>query len=347
MSKHKRLGECLVETNVINREQLDEALHLQEIKGGFLGHILLEKGWISDKELCKAISEALHVNCVSIDSVLITEEVIQLIPESLAATSRILPLFIHGKTLYLAMENPHDTGAIQLVEFSTGMIVKPLVVPPCQLREMLREYYDIDESLIGESEHGGEQETVHDQKQAESSKNSGKIGEIHLSQRKRLGESLVETALISQEQLDEALHLQKTKSGFLGQILVDLGWVTEQEICQVMSKSLHVEYLHDDELQITPETVELVPESLAASCNIFPLFVKHNVLYLAMENPLDIGVIQLVEFSTGMKVEPLIASPSQLQIMIQKHYDGDTSAGNMPENVTKEESFRVGKKLNN
>jgi hypothetical protein len=345
MSNHKRLGECLVETNVISREQLTEALRLQKKKGGFLGRILLEQGWISDRQLCQAISEALHVNCVSIDSVLISEEVIKLVPASLAATSRILPLFIHGDTLYLAMENPRDTGAIQLVEFSTGMTVKPMVVPQCQLRDMLRTYYNIDESLIGEPEHEREKETVRTQKQAISSKNYEEISGFHFSPRKRLGEILVETELISQEQLDEALRLQKTKSGFLGQILVDLGWITEQEVCRVMAESLHVECFNDGGFQIPQEIIELVPESLAASCNVFPLYVKHNVLYLAMENPLDTGVIQLVEFSTGMKVEPLIASPSQLQTMIQKHYREGNPVGNMPENVMEKQSVSVGKEL--
>ncbi len=320
MSEPKRLGDCLVKANVISQEQLEKALHIQEKRGGFLGQILLDMGWISDKELCKAISEALRVNCVNIDSVLISEEVVKLIPESLAATCRILPLFVHGNTLYLAMENPRDTGAIQLVEFSTGMKVRPLVVPQCQLREMLQKYYSIDESLIGESKHEEKEEFVSDEKPAKVSKNCEELGKIRASQGKRLGEILVETALISREQLDVALRLQKTRTGFLGQILVDMGWVTEQEICRVMSQSLHIGYVDDDGLQITPEVVELVPESLAASCNVLPLFVRHNTLYLAMENPLNIGVIQLIEFSTGMKVEPLIASPSQLRRMIQKHY---------------------------
>jgi hypothetical protein len=318
---------------VISEEQLEQALQRQKKRGGFLGRILLEMGLITDQQLCQAISEALHVNCVSIDSVLISTEVIKLVPESLAATCKILPLFIHDNTLYLAMENPRDTGAIQLVEFSTGMKVKPLVVPPCQLRDMLRKYYDIDESIISGPDHVRDRETVRNEAQKEVSKNCDDIREIQVFQRKRLGEILVETSLISQEQLEAALRLQKSKAGFLGQILVDMGWVTEQEICRVMSESLHVDCLRDDGLQITPEIVELIPESLAASCNVFPLFVKHNVLYLAMENPLDTGVIQLVEFSTGMKVEPLIAPPSQVQEMIQKHYSADKPVEKIPKNV--------------
>ena len=321
MSEHKRLGECLVKANVINREQLEEALGIQKQKGGFLGQILLEMGWITDKQLCQAISEALHINCVSIDNVLISEDIIKLVPESLAATCNILPLFAHDNILYLAMENPRDTGVIQLVEFSTGMKVRPLVVPPCQLRDLLKKYYHLDEALITESKHGGEEKTGRKKTPAKVSKNRADVKKLQLSQKKRLGDILVEKALISQAQLEAALQLQQTRPGFLGQILIDLGWVTEQEICRVMSESLQIAYLRDDNLHIPPEIVALVPESLAASCNIFPVFVRHNVLYLAMENPLDIGAIQLVEFSTGMRVEPLIAPPSQLQKMILQYYN--------------------------
>ena len=318
MSTHKRLGECLVKAKVISEEQLEKALQIQRRRGGFLGQILLELGYISDKELCQAISEALQINCVSIDSILISTDVLALVPESLAATSRILPLFAHGNTLYLAMENPRDIGVIQLVEFSTGMKVKPLLVPQCQLHAMIRTYYNIEESLIGNNENHG---TPESSSPTETKTGCVEIQKLQKTQTKRLGELLVDARLISQQQLEEALQLQRSHPGLLGQILIERGWVSEQQICQVMAEALHMDYIHDDGIEVTPDVVELVPESLAASCNVFPLSIKHNVLYLAMENPLDIGVIQLVEFSTGMKVEPLLAAPGQLARMIQQHYN--------------------------
>lgn len=327
MSTHKRLGECLVKANVISQEQLEKALQIQRRRGGFLGRILLELGYVSDKELCRAVSEALHVNCVSIDSILISGDVLTLVPESLAATSRILPLFVHGKTLYLAMENPRDIGAIQLVEFSTGMKVKPLLVPQCQLHAMLRRCYDIEESLISDSEEKETYESSKVSSQTAPATGCEEIEKLQKTQTKRLGELLVDAGIITQDQLEEALKVQQAShAGLLGQILIKRGWVSEQEICQIMADSLHMDYIHDDGIEIAPDVVELVPESLAASCNVFPLNVKHNVLYLAMENPLDIGVIQLVEFSTGMKVEPLIAGSKQLERMIRQHYNATPSA---------------------
>ena len=320
MPEHKRLGDCLVKANIIKPAQLAEALTVQKQEGGFLGEILLARGWISDKQLCQAISEALHVNCVSIDNVLIGEDILALVPESLAVTCKILPLFVHAQTLYLAMENPRDASAIQMVEFNTGMTVKPLMVPPCQLREMLKKYYHFEEAPPLAPAPAAVAEKARPNKPVKSPQPLVDVKKVQLFQRKRLGDLLVDAGLINQVQLAAALQAQKTKFGFLGKILIDLGWATEQQVCQVMAQLLHVNYLREEHFRVTPEIVALVPESLAASCNIFPLAVKRKVLYLAMENPLDSGTIQLLEFSTGLRVEPVIAPPSQLQTIIRKYY---------------------------
>ena len=313
MPQQKRLGECLVQASVITREQLEEALRIQHEQLGFLGKILLEKGWITDKQLCHALSEALHVNCVSIDSVLISHEVVKLISGSVAVTSNILPLFIHHDTLYLAMENPKDTGVIQLVEYETGMHVKPLTVPPCQLHEMIREYYNIEEE---EENHPDPPSSPKPPDILESKE----FQKMRQEQRKRLGDFLVDSGLLTQEQLETALKLQKGKMGFLGQLIVDMGWMTEEELCQALSEMLQVENVNIEEAQIDLDVIKMIPDSLAASCNVLPLFVEHHILYLAMENPLDTGVTQLIQYETGMRVEPLVAPPSQVRKLITKYY---------------------------
>lgn len=311
MLEQLRFGERLVEASVITREQLEQALRIQQEKPGFLGQILLELGWISDKQLCQAVSEALHINYVSLDSVLITPEVVRLVPDSLAVTCDILPLFEFHNTLYLAMENPDDMGVIQLVEYETGMQVRPVIAPLGQLRSMIGKYYNVNEveQAVSASFSGEEEEITQ------------KITrEIGLGQRKRLGDVLVESGLISQEQLETALELQRERRGYLGELIVDKGWVTEEQLCNTLSKLLQVKSVRIDEAKIDPEVLKLVPESLAISCTILPLFIDHKILYLAMENPLDIGVIQLLQFNTGMKVEPLVAPPSQIRKIIKKYY---------------------------
>ena len=313
MPKQKRLGECLVQALIITEEQLQEALRVQKEQHGFLGHILLEKGWITDKQLCQAISQALHVNCVSIDCVLISKDVLQLISSSLAVSCGILPLFIHHETLYLAMENPRDIGVIQLVEHETGMQIKPLMAPPCQLWNMINKYYQGDDTDDQASE-------VSSPKKEPDLIEKDLFQKLRQEQRKRLGDFLVDTGFLTQEQLTTVLELQKGKTGFLGQLLVDMGWLTEEQLCQALSDMLQIESVNIEEAQIDPAVMKLIPDSLAASCNVIPLFVEQDTLYLAMENPLDTGVTQLIQYETGLPVIPLVASPSQLREIIAKYY---------------------------
>ena len=308
----KRLGECLVEAGVITEAQLKEALSFQKATKGFLGQILVKQGWISDKQLCTAISEAIHVNCVSIESILISPEVVELISSSLAVTCQILPLFIHKNTIYLAMENPRDIGTIQIVEYETGLQVKPLMAPPCQLHDMIEKYYRPEDTIEKKPTSG------------ETSSSDGieeKITrEIGFGQRKRLGNILVESGLLNQEQLEEALYIQKKHKGFLGQVVVDLGWVTEDQLCQTLSHMLDIKSVNLYKIQIDPAARKHVSDSLAASCNVFPLFVKHRTLFLAMENPLDSGILLYLRHSTGMNVKALVAPPSQIRATIKQYY---------------------------
>lgn len=306
-----RLGECLLKAGVISEAQLAEALKIQEESQGFLGHILLEKGWITDKQLCGAISESLHVNCVSIENVLISEEVVGLISNSLAVTCQILPLFVHKNTIYLAMENPCDTGVIQLVEYETGRQVRPLMAPPNELKSMIAGYYHVDEK-------SPDTRAAASTYPADLQKKITR--EIGLGEHKRLGDLLVEAGLISSDQLQQALALQKDKPGFLGELIVELGWVTEAELCRSLSQMLGIEHVNLKDVDIRPDVINLVSDSLAVSCNVFPFSVQGDVLYLAMENPLDSGVILLLQHETGLTVKPVVAAPSQLRHIITRYY---------------------------
>ncbi len=308
----KRLGEFLVESGVITEAQLKKALWLQKTQKGFLGQILIEQGWISDKQLCTAISEAIHINCVSLENILISPEVINLISSSLASSCQILPLFVHKNTIYLAMENPRDVGAVQIVEYKTGLQVKPLMAPPCQLHEMIAYYYPTEDSIP----------KIPAQKRTPK---AGSVEEtitrgIGFSHRKRLGNVLVESGLLSQKQLDEALHIQKKQKGFLGRVVVEKGWVTEAQLCVTLSHMLNIKSVNLHTIYIDPDVKKYVPDSLAESCNVFPLFVKHNTLFLAMENPLNSGILLYLRYTTGMNVKALVAPPSQIRATIQQYY---------------------------
>ncbi|PIE32139.1 type II secretion system protein GspE [candidate division KSB3 bacterium] len=176
MARKKRLGELLVEACFISQEQLEEALVLQQQKNQLIGQILVEMGWVSETEVCRAMSELLHVDYIDVESALVSQEVVQLAPKPFAVKRNILPLFVQDRTLYLAMENPLDIDAIQRLEFGTGMQVKPLIAPPIQLRETVRKHYDVDE-YVGSMLNNVVQSPVDIRQKAESKTVAVNIGE--------------------------------------------------------------------------------------------------------------------------------------------------------------------------
>ncbi len=351
MAQNTYLGEYLVTTGVITQEELQQALQLQKQKGGYLGQLLVENGTITEQQLCQMLSHLLDIHWARIDCILIEKDVLRLVSKSLALTFHILPIFVHHHTLCLAMENPHDRDVIQFIESKTGLQVKPLLAPIYQLQTMIRKYYFREypvqpikdekvavASRIMNTSHPknprkkkirrvlSNNRTKAEQKTPKIMRRTDSQGRPEISEnqdirKKRLGEVLVETGLITMEELNEALQVQKKNSGFLGKILVKMNMLSENTLCQVLSDLLYVESANLDRSLIHQDVVELIPGSLADTCRVLPLFVYDQKLYLAMENPLDPSIIQFMEFCSGFEVVPVIAPYRQLRKKIDKHYD--------------------------
>lgn len=141
-----------------------------------------------------------------------------------------------------------------------------------------------------------------------------------MSERIPLGEYFVKAGIISEDDLEKALQLQKQRGGYLGQILVTEGWITEQTLCKTISETTSVNWGAVDCILIDWSVIQLVPKSVAVTFNVLPIFVHRNILHLAMENPSDTSMLKFIEFKTGMPVKPLLAPVEQLRSMIRKYY---------------------------
>lgn len=137
---------------------------------------------------------------------------------------------------------------------------------------------------------------------------------------KRLGDYLVESQLISQDQLSEALRLQLKTNKKLGQILVEEGFISEKQILEVLEQQLGIQRVNLDNYNIDSSATKLVNERLARKHAIIPLRIDHNKLILAMADPLNIFAIDDVKLATGFDVEPVIATNTEIEVAIQKYY---------------------------
>lgn len=158
------------------------------------------------------------------------------------------------------------------------------------------------------------------------------------SNRKRMGDMLVEERVITDEQLNYALKEQKKRKLKIGETLVDLGFIDELTIVKVLEKQLKVERIQLASIVIDPEILKLVSEQILRKYMVMPFeFHKSNpnVLRVAMADPLDIIAIDDIAIITNLKIEPTVATPKEIATAIDKYY-GNAEAKAVAERYTKE-----------
>jgi len=144
--------------------------------------------------------------------------------------------------------------------------------------------------------------------------------------RLRLGEVLLADGLISEFQLSAALGEQARWGNRLGETLVHLGFLTEQELVRALSRRYRVPGVDLEGKRIDPEVLARVPREMAESGGCLPLFVEReqglDVLYVGMEDPSNLTLLDDVSFRSGLRVRPVVAGPLQLRRAIAGHYRG-------------------------
>jgi type IV pilus assembly protein PilB len=137
---------------------------------------------------------------------------------------------------------------------------------------------------------------------------------------KQLGELLVERKVITPQQLEKAMAVQKQKGGLLGEILVELGFAKEEDIAQALTTQYGFPYLPLNNYEINPEIIKLVPLRVAKQYLLIPIDKIGNNLTLAMSNPLNTQAIEDVEILTGCNVQSFVSTSSDIKKAIEKYY---------------------------
>jgi len=137
----------------------------------------------------------------------------------------------------------------------------------------------------------------------------------------RLGEMLVKSKLITEDQLKKALGQQSTAGGRLGSNLVKLGFLTEEDITSFLSKQYGVPSINLAHFEIDQSVIKLVPAEIAQKHMVIPINRKGSVLTVAMADPSNIFAIDDIKFLSGFKVEPVVAAETSIKNAINKHYD--------------------------
>jgi len=138
--------------------------------------------------------------------------------------------------------------------------------------------------------------------------------------RKRLGDLLVETGLLSVQQLSDALEYQKQSKDRLGDVLINRHVITEKQLIEVLEFQLGIPHVILAKQKIDQNLVNIVPEALAKRYLLFPLRKERNKLVVAMADPLDYYAIDDLRMVTGFQIEPAIAAKDEVRLFIDRYY---------------------------
>jgi hypothetical protein len=146
-----KIGQILISKSLITPEQLASALADQETSGKRLGHILVARGAIEEEALVKVVAGQLRLPVARIRGKTIDPEILELVPSDLSEKHRCLPLFLRqedgSKQLFVAMEDPSDSAAVDDISFRVGLKVRPVLVAPSELQDAIERHYHSTELM--------------------------------------------------------------------------------------------------------------------------------------------------------------------------------------------------------
>jgi type IV pilus assembly protein PilB len=155
----------------------------------------------------------------------------------------------------------------------------------------------------------------------------------------RLGDLLVEAGIVTREQLEEVLAMQKRDGRRLGTLLVESGLVTETQVTQILSQQLSVPWVSLHHIDFSRQLLDHVSQEIAEKYCLVPIFIRRvrgygNTLYVAMDDPSDENAQAEVSQFSGLPVRTMIAPPADIRSAIRVYYGAGQEEPRLAEAVS-------------
>ena len=227
----------------------------------------------------------------------------QMLPEQVCRHFRMLPISYDGSALVVAMADPSDAMAQSVAFALTSDELDVVLAPGNQIDAAIDRVYGDLHHARGFTEPPPPGAVVA----------PGRIGEI-----------LVDRELISEDELAEALSLQKQTGSRIGEILYYEGLINESDLAAALADQLRVPLVDLDGIVPSPEALEMIPEALQREGRCIPLEVDDETLYVAITDPLDDRTYEAIRGLTDLRIRSYMVTRSGLdgllrQIHLEKH----------------------------
>ncbi len=143
---------------------------------------------------------------------------------------------------------------------------------------------------------------------------------------KQLGQLLIERGLIDKKQLQIALDKQRKEGQLIGQILVKLGFVSEEDIVEALTTQYGYPYLPLENYEIDKSVLNVISAQVIRHYYLIPIDKIANILTIVMADPLNTFAIKDIEQITKMKVEVFVSTATDIKKSIEKYYGKPSGA---------------------
>ena len=190
------------------------------------------------------------------------------------------------------------------------------IVPEQKVQEALDEQKKLRSRKIGEiihEQHGVPTEAVE--------KAEKKQQKAPANKKMQLGGILVSSGLITEKQLADALQEQRKGGGkHLGDMLIEKGLITEEQLVMCLAMKFRLKFVDLHDVVPKPEALEAVSSELALRLRVFPIDVDTKRVVVATSEPTNVSIADALRFHTGLWVELVVATPSNISEALNKHF---------------------------
>jgi len=145
---------------------------------------------------------------------------------------------------------------------------------------------------------------------------------------RRLGRVLTKMGKVSRDQVHEALEIQKTKKERIGQLLIGLGYVTEEDVLQARAGQAGLDFVHVKDMELDASTLEAIPAEAANTFQVIP--IEHEPeskrLVIAMKDPDNFKAIDDLRLLMGFKVAAVVSPPEEIEEILKSKYSTSGSS---------------------
>ena len=135
-----------------------------------------------------------------------------------------------------------------------------------------------------------------------------------------IGQELVRRNLINQEQLDKGLILHEEKGIRLGRALIELGYIDENDLINVIADQLSIKHINLSDISVTQEILDCISVDIAKKYDAFPIAYEHDILTICVSDPLNTELIHELQKNIVKNIKLAIASKNAIHNAIKKHY---------------------------